>query len=408
METGQDSLMGRGHRAGGRWHRGVRGLHQDDAGAPVGRDHRPRAAQKYSFGVETHSDWTPGSEYTAGVPGVVDIAAGKNVEVDPPRLLVQTFDALWSDEVKAQGTTRVTWEIAPVGTSCRLTVTHDQLPAHANPELYGGWPMILSGLKTLLETGEPLDTPGSLRCADGASTGSRAGIGRLTTRPKPGRKRSGRMLCTRATDRRSRAGLRRQGSSAFGGLLLGRVALPLPTGESGRGRGLRLALGLARRRLGRGRAGLLGVDQARPVRRTSPSDLPSSGWMNCSRSIVSRRSRISKVRLEVLLVFPRAPRGRPGGPRGRAPDLASISRPRRRSSRARWRSRGRGPGCRWSSPNTRGPSFSDMPKRMTICLAVGDLLEVVRRTGRDLAEDELLGDTATERHRHLTISSARV
>jgi uncharacterized protein YndB with AHSA1/START domain/DNA-binding transcriptional ArsR family regulator len=123
--------------------------------------------KKYSFGVETHSDWTPGSEYKASIPGVVDIAAGKNVEVDPPRLLVQTFEALWSDEVKGQGTTRVTWEIEAVGSSCRLTVTHDQLPPGANPELYGGWPMILSGLKTLLETGELLDTPGSLRYSQG-------------------------------------------------------------------------------------------------------------------------------------------------------------------------------------------------------------------------------------------------
>jgi uncharacterized protein YndB with AHSA1/START domain/DNA-binding transcriptional ArsR family regulator len=116
----------------------------------------------YSFGVQTQSDWTPGSDYTAGVPGVVDISSGTNVEVDPPHRLVQTLDALWSDEVRAQGTTRVTWEIEQVGTSCRLTVIHDGLPAQANPELYGGWPMILSGLKTLLETGEPLDTPGSL------------------------------------------------------------------------------------------------------------------------------------------------------------------------------------------------------------------------------------------------------
>jgi uncharacterized protein YndB with AHSA1/START domain/DNA-binding transcriptional ArsR family regulator len=123
----------------------------------------PNQRSKYSFGVETRSDWTPGSEYIAKVPGVVDIAAGQNLEVDPPRLLVQTFQALWSDEAKAQGTTRVTWEIEPVGTSCRLTVIHDQLRADANPELYGGWPMILSGLKTLLETGELLDTPGSLQ-----------------------------------------------------------------------------------------------------------------------------------------------------------------------------------------------------------------------------------------------------
>jgi uncharacterized protein YndB with AHSA1/START domain/DNA-binding transcriptional ArsR family regulator len=126
----------------------------------------PEQRKQYSFGVETQSDWTPGSDYKASVPGVVDIAAGENTEVDPPRLLVQTFNALWSDEVKEQGPTRVTWEIEPVGTSCRLTVTHDQLPPDANPELYGGWPMILSGLKTLLETGEPLDTPGSLRYGD--------------------------------------------------------------------------------------------------------------------------------------------------------------------------------------------------------------------------------------------------
>jgi uncharacterized protein YndB with AHSA1/START domain/DNA-binding transcriptional ArsR family regulator len=128
----------------------------------------PSQRKRYSFGVETRSDWTPGSEYLASVPGVVDIATGENIEVDPPRLLVQTFEALWSDDVKAQGTTRVTWEIEQVASSCRLTVTHDGLPADANAELYGGWPMILSGLKTLLETGEQLDTPGSLRYGQAA------------------------------------------------------------------------------------------------------------------------------------------------------------------------------------------------------------------------------------------------
>jgi uncharacterized protein YndB with AHSA1/START domain/DNA-binding transcriptional ArsR family regulator len=123
----------------------------------------PKLRARYSFGVETHSDWTPGSSYEAGVPGVVDIAAGENLEVDPPHRLVQTFNALWSDDVKAAGPSRVTWEIHPVGDSCQLTVIHDRLPEDANPELYGGWPMILSGLKTLLETGESLTTPGSLR-----------------------------------------------------------------------------------------------------------------------------------------------------------------------------------------------------------------------------------------------------
>ena len=129
----------------------------------------PEMRAKYSFGVRTTSDWQEGSSYKSGVPGVVEIAEGENVEVEPPRRLVQTFNALWSDDVRAVGTSRVTWEIEPVGTSCRLTVTHDQLPDDANSEVFGGWPMILSGLKTLLETGETLDTPGSLRYSQAAS-----------------------------------------------------------------------------------------------------------------------------------------------------------------------------------------------------------------------------------------------
>ncbi|MEK6229701.1 MAG: metalloregulator ArsR/SmtB family transcription factor, partial [Actinomycetota bacterium] len=122
--------------------------------------------QKYSFGVGVTSDWTPGSRYEALHPGAgIAISEGENLEVDPPRRLVQSMTALWSDDVKGEGTSRVTWEIEPVGTSCRLTVTHDELREDANDELYGGWPMILSGLKTLLETGELLETPGSQRYA---------------------------------------------------------------------------------------------------------------------------------------------------------------------------------------------------------------------------------------------------
>jgi len=120
----------------------------------------------YSFGVGIETDWTPGSRY-AGVhpmaPG--PLTAGENLEVDPPRRLVQSFTAMWSEDVQREGTSRVTYEIEPIGDSCRLTVTHDQLREGANAELYGGWPQILSGMKTLLETGEALTTPGSLRYA---------------------------------------------------------------------------------------------------------------------------------------------------------------------------------------------------------------------------------------------------
>ena len=123
---------------------------------------------KYNFGVGVESDWTAGSEYHARHPSGVDIGAGENLEVDPPNRLVQSFNALWSDDVKAEGTSRVTWEITPVGDdTCALTVTHDQLREGGNNQIYGGWPQILSGLKTLLETGEELTTPGSLQYSSG-------------------------------------------------------------------------------------------------------------------------------------------------------------------------------------------------------------------------------------------------
>lgn len=127
----------------------------------------PEMRGKYNFGMGIESDWTPGSHYKAvHPPASAVLCEGENLEVDPPRRLVQSFTALWSEDVKREGSSRVTWEIEPVGDSCRLTVIHDQLREDANSELYGGWPMILSGLKTLLETGELLTTPGSLRYSD--------------------------------------------------------------------------------------------------------------------------------------------------------------------------------------------------------------------------------------------------
>ncbi len=125
----------------------------------------PEMRRKYTFGAVVISDWRQGSRHEAFGNGTM-IAEGENLEVDPPRRLVQSFRALWDDDVKAEGTSRVTWEIVPIGDSCRLTITHDQLREGADAQLYGGWPMVLSGLKTLLETGETLTTPGSLRWLD--------------------------------------------------------------------------------------------------------------------------------------------------------------------------------------------------------------------------------------------------
>jgi uncharacterized protein YndB with AHSA1/START domain len=126
----------------------------------------PEIRSKYTFGARVESDWKRGSRLQMGAPRSGLLGEGEVLEVDPPNRLVHTMVALWSDEVKSEGSSRVTWQIVPVGDSCCLTVTHDQLREGANDQLYGGWPMILSGLKTWLETGELLTTPGSLMYAD--------------------------------------------------------------------------------------------------------------------------------------------------------------------------------------------------------------------------------------------------
>ena len=123
----------------------------------------PEVRARYQFGARVRSDWSSGSTYEVlheGAPRA--LIEGENLEVDPPHRLVQSYQAVWDDDIAAEGTSRVTWQIEPVGDSCRLTVIHDELRQDADPHLYGGWPMILSGLKTWLETGQELTTPGSL------------------------------------------------------------------------------------------------------------------------------------------------------------------------------------------------------------------------------------------------------
>ena len=91
------------------------------------------------------------------------ILDGEVVEADPPRRLVQTFRALWSEDMAAEPPSRVTWEIEVDEQGLtQVTVTHDRLDeAPHTAEAISGWHYILSGLKTLLETGRrwALTTP---------------------------------------------------------------------------------------------------------------------------------------------------------------------------------------------------------------------------------------------------------
>ncbi len=111
----------------------------------------------YYFGAIVESDWRPRSPYRYRMPDGSVTIAGTLLEVDPPRRLVMTFAARWDAEVAADAPTRVTWEIEPLGEACKLTLVHDEFDGEtATFHQVEGWSQILSGLKTLLETGKPL------------------------------------------------------------------------------------------------------------------------------------------------------------------------------------------------------------------------------------------------------------
>ena len=119
---------------------------------------KPEFTTKYFHGTKIESTFEPGTPYlsVAGSDTVVD---GEILESDPPRTLKHTWRALWDPETAAEPHSRVTWEIEPQdGGITKLTVVHDQLegaPKTAE-SVAGGWMYVLSGLKTLLETGQPL------------------------------------------------------------------------------------------------------------------------------------------------------------------------------------------------------------------------------------------------------------
>ena len=113
---------------------------------------------RYYYGSAIETDWRPGSPYRMTIDGELQIE-GEIVEADPPRRLVQTFHAVWDEGVKADAPTRVTWEIDDeMPGVCRVTVIHDGLVVGSSTleQVSGGWPFILAGRKTLLETGRSL------------------------------------------------------------------------------------------------------------------------------------------------------------------------------------------------------------------------------------------------------------
>jgi uncharacterized protein YndB with AHSA1/START domain/DNA-binding transcriptional ArsR family regulator len=118
----------------------------------------PAYTREYFFRSSVHSEWTVGAKVSYSYDDGTVVLDGEVLEVDPPRKLVTTFNAIWDDETRADPPSRVTWLLDPMGEATRLTVTHDGFEGRT--ATYGqvseGVPVIVSGLKTLLETGSPL------------------------------------------------------------------------------------------------------------------------------------------------------------------------------------------------------------------------------------------------------------
>ena len=117
--------------------------------------------EQYYYASTVESEWTPGSDYEYAIQGHSAIS-GQVLEADPPRALSMTFDARWDDDVAPDPPSRITWEIESAGDDlCKLTVVHDEFDGETSTfgQIAGGMPYILSGLKTLLETGAALPTP---------------------------------------------------------------------------------------------------------------------------------------------------------------------------------------------------------------------------------------------------------
>ncbi len=116
----------------------------------------PDFAKKYWFGVHPASDWKQGGPWQLVHPDGRITDNGEIIEIDPPRRLVIKWWHELRPELKSEGISTCTMDIEPVADAVKLTVTHamDRPGSKLIEAVSGGWPRILSNLKSLLETGE--------------------------------------------------------------------------------------------------------------------------------------------------------------------------------------------------------------------------------------------------------------
>lgn len=113
-------------------------------------------ARRYWLGMSQETDWKPGAPWRLIRPEGTVTDAGEIVECDPPRRLVIRWRNEFRPELKAEGHSLCTMGVEPAEDGAKLTLTHT-IPRDGSrliEAVSGGWPMILSNLKSLLETGE--------------------------------------------------------------------------------------------------------------------------------------------------------------------------------------------------------------------------------------------------------------
>ncbi len=124
--------------------------------------------KRYWFGTHCESEWTPGSSWKMVQPDGSISDAGEIVEAEAPRRLVIRWQNQFKPELKAEGESLCTMELEPIGPAVKLSITHtiEREPSKFVVAVSGGWPKIISNLKSLLETGstalqDPYPTGGS-------------------------------------------------------------------------------------------------------------------------------------------------------------------------------------------------------------------------------------------------------
>jgi uncharacterized protein YndB with AHSA1/START domain len=123
---------------------------------------KPEFTQQYFHGSVIESTYEPGASYCAySSDGSKQYVEGEVIESIPNERLVTKWRATWSPELAVEPLSRVTWELEPASDGVtKLTVVHDNLDASplTAAQVAGGWSFVLSGLKTLVETGKPLSS----------------------------------------------------------------------------------------------------------------------------------------------------------------------------------------------------------------------------------------------------------